>query len=297
MKMLLLPILLLLCLQEAGAQTRFRHILITNDDGIEDADRLLALAKSVKNAADRVSIVVSAFDRSGTSNHSAIGKYQSTYEVTCRYRDPENAITAYSVPANPADCVILGLCGFFGDDRPDLVLSGINGGSNIGPDWFGSGTVGAARTAAFYGVPSVAFSGFNDDDPESLLIIPSWIRFFISSGFINTLGKNRYLTVAFPDVPTDRMKKAVLSKRRISFDRPGSVRLRKLDGDDPHTVKNRTIWSLEYPADLNDSGVITDEEMLGQGHIVITPMTIDENDDALAEQLAEKMDLIPKPLE
>ncbi|UCG28979.1 MAG: 5'/3'-nucleotidase SurE, partial [Bacteroidales bacterium] len=168
---------ILICFQLAQAQdnVKFNHILITNDDGIGDSDRLLALATSVKKAARRVSVVVPAYDRSGTSNQLTYGKYQSTLEVACIYNDKENSIAAYIIPGNPGDCVILGLNGLFAGDRPDLVLSGINGGPNIGPDWFGSGTVGAARMAAFMGVKGIALSGFDDDDERSFSVIPEWI--------------------------------------------------------------------------------------------------------------------------
>ena len=130
---------------KAQKNVKYNHILITNDDGIEDADRLLARAESVKKISKRVSIIVPSFDRSGTSNHITFGKHQSILQVTCKYYDNENNIAAYIIPGYPADCILLGLTGLFSDNRPDLVLSGINGGANIGPEWFGSGTIGAIR--------------------------------------------------------------------------------------------------------------------------------------------------------
>jgi 5'-nucleotidase len=189
MKNMISILVILICFQLTLAQekVRFKHILITNDDGIEDAKKLLALAISVKNVADRVSIVVSSYDRSGTSNQTAIGKYQSTLEVTCKYQDKNNNIAGYTIQGNPADNILLGLSGFFSDDKPDLVLSGINGGSNIGPDWFGSGTIGAVRMAAFLGVKGIALSGFDDDDKRSFELIPQWIARFISSGILGEI--------------------------------------------------------------------------------------------------------------
>ena len=151
-------IFLVLCVSFSilSGQQRFNHVLITNDDGIEDSKRLVALAKEVLKVADRVSIIVSEFDRSGTSNYSTYGKYKSVFEVTCQYYNEENKLGIYTIPGNPADCVMLGLGGVTGGEIPDLVLSGINGGANIGPGWFGSGTIGAARAAAYFGVKSIA---------------------------------------------------------------------------------------------------------------------------------------------
>ena len=92
MRKFILIVAILFCCHFSYGQTQFSHILITNDDGIEDADRLFALAKSVKSVANRVSIIVSNFDRSGSSNYMSYGKYQSTFEVTCEYVDKENKI-------------------------------------------------------------------------------------------------------------------------------------------------------------------------------------------------------------
>ncbi len=276
----------------AFAQTTFNHILITNDDGIEDEDKLLALAQSVSKVANRVSIVVSTFDRSGTSNHTTFGKYQSTLEVTCEYYNKENNITVYTLPGNPADCVILGLRGLFRDDIPDLVLSGINGGANIGPGWFGSGTVGAVRMAAFFGVKAIALSGFDDDNIKSFEVIPGWITNFISSGFINDLAKNSYLTVGFPTL--DKIKGVKLVERNIAYNKPEALDFKKIYGDEPSVPDNTTVWTLEIKGNPFDPGIKLDDYFLKQGFICITPMTIDENDNELKNILKDKVDLIPR---
>lgn len=293
MKKLIFSIMLIFCFSLAYGQTRFKHILITNDDGIEDADRLAALAKGLQDSADRISIIVPAFDRSGTSNHSAYGKYRSVLEITCRYVDKKNNIAAYTLPANPADCVLLGLGGFFGEDRPDLVLSGINGGPNIGPGWFGSGTIGAARSAAFLGVKAIAFSGFDDNNKESFSVIPGWINKFISSGVIEAMDKNSYLTVGFPRIPFEKIKGVRLAERRVSFDRPELFRFGKIYGKEPHVPDNKTIWSLEPTGNPSNLEIKQDDYYLRQGFVIITPMTIDENNRTLMQNIRKKLDLIP----
>ena len=292
-KYILFVVFLFCCLLTYG-QTRFNHVLITNDDGIEDADRLFALAKSVKSVANRVSIIVSSFDRSGSSNYTAYGKYQSTFEVTCEYVDKENNITVYTLPSYPADCVLLGLGGFFGDDRPDLVLSGINSGPNIGPSWFGSGTIGAARTAAFLGVRSIAFSGFNDDYEQSFSVIPRWITELVSSGFIDEMEKHSYLTIGFPRLPFEKIKGVKLVERRAAYDKPELIRLKKIYGEKPHNANRTTIWVVAPAGNPNNPEIKHDDSYLRQGFIVITPMTIDENNSALMLKLKEKAGLIPE---
>lgn len=286
-------LLLFVCFNLVYGQTRFNHILITNDDGIEDADRLLALANCVSKVADRVSIIVSEFDASGTSNYSTYLKDRSPLEVTCKKYDEENNIAVYTLPANPADCVLLGLSGFFGDSRPDLVLSGINGGTNIGPYWFGSGTIGTARTAAYLGVKSIAFSGFDDENEQSFSIIPNWIEEFISSGFIDELPESSYITVSFPLIPFEEIKGVKIAERSIKFDNPEVLKFNNTSDVDPFNANNKTIWELKITGNPSDLETKYDQYYLQQGFIVITPMTINENSKVLRKDLMEKTGLIP----
>lgn len=295
MRILLSMLTWVICAQLTMAQDDFKynHILITNDDGIEDADRLLALARSVKKVAARVSIVVSSFDRSGTSNYTTFGKHQSTLEVTCEYYDKVHNIRVYEMPGNPADCVLLGLNGLFPEDKPDLVLSGINGGANIGPGWFRSGTIGAIRTAAFLGVPGIALSGFEDDDKRSYTVIPEWITEFISSEVISQIEKNSYLTIGFPETALEEIKGIKVVDRRISLNEPASVTFHKIHGEEPHQVENKTIWTMKYLETSEDSPTKQDVDYLKEGYIVITPMSINENNPGLLNVLQKKVDEIP----
>ena len=78
-------------------------------------------------------------------------------------REIGEGIEAFAVDGTPGDCVALALTGLM-TDPPDLVISGINGGANVGAEWLFSGTIGAARVASL-GVPAVAVSGLDDDLP------------------------------------------------------------------------------------------------------------------------------------
>ncbi|MTI38649.1 5'/3'-nucleotidase SurE [Fulvivirga lutimaris] len=295
MRTLLLTVSILFCsfFSYSQAPVKYNHILITNDDGAEDIDRLFALAKSVKSVANRVSIIVSSFDRSGTSNHTTFGKHQSTLEIKCRYNNAETNIAVYTTPGNPADCVLIGLNGLFPDDKPDLVLSGINGGANIGPGWFGSGTIGAIRTAAFLGVRGIALSGFEDDDERSFEVIPRWITQLISTDLIDKIDKNSYLTIGFPDVKLEEVKGVKISDRRISFDNPKSVVFNKVVGDKAHEPESITVWAAEYKSNPNDITIEHDDTLLNEGYIIITPMSIDENNFKLNKVFQDGIKQIP----
>ncbi|HJO94258.1 MAG TPA: 5'/3'-nucleotidase SurE [Victivallales bacterium] len=226
-KVILVSLLTLCCCLSYGQTKKFRHILITNDDGWQNhQEELLTLAKAVNKVADRVSIIVSNVNRSGTSNYEGVRKQvNTTYEITYLGKSAKKGenISVYTIPDYPADCVFLGLQGFFGKDRPDLVISGINDGANVGPDWFKSGTIGAVRMAAYLNVKAISFSGINYKNKDSIKLITNWIKKFISSGFINNMGQYTYLTVAFPKIPFDKIKGSKIVERKISIMPTGNL--------------------------------------------------------------------------
>ena len=273
---------------------KFNHILITNDDGIENIEILIALAKNVKPLANRVSVVVSTQDRSGSSNYLTFGKHKSSYELTTEYFDQDKNIGIYTMPGYPADCVLLSLSGLFSNDRPDLVLSGINGGSNIGPSWFNSGTIGAVRTATILGVPGIAFSGFDDDNEQSFSLIPEWISKFLESGIIHKMDQHSYLTVAFPEIPLDKIKGIKVCERRILYGQAESIQFKKVFGDNIKESDSKTIWAFSPNGNPNTGNVKDDVYYLEQGFIIITAMTINENDQRMSEKLKSMELLIPK---
>lgn len=273
---------------------RYNHILITNDDGIENIDILVALAKSVKPLANRVSIIVSSQNRSASSNYLAFGEHQSSYEIKTEYYDSKNNVGVYTIPDYPADCVLLGLSGLFPNDRPDLVLSGINSGSNVGPSWFGSGTIGAVRTAAFLGVPAIAFSGFDDDNKESFTLIPQWIAQFLDSGIVERMNLKTYLTVAFPEIPLDEIKGVKTAKRRITYGEPKAIQFKKIFGDSLNISDNKTIWAFSPTGNPNTGTVDDDVSFLEKGFVVISAMTVDENDENLLKKLQSMKTLVPE---
>jgi len=127
------------------------NILITNDDGIL-APGLLALANAVRDMG-HLSIVAPE-----TTQSAAAHSITLTQPIICAQVELPNGFTGHSVAGRPADCVKLALAELLPDHRPDLVLSGINAGANIGINVLYSGTVAAAIEGAFFNIPAVAFS-------------------------------------------------------------------------------------------------------------------------------------------
>ena len=125
-------------------------ILVTNDDGY-DAPGILALAEAMGELGD-VQVCAPAV------NQSASGHKITLFQNIAYSRKTIGAdITALAVSGSPADCIALSLLGLV-DAQPDIVVSGINRGENMGQDLTYSGTVTAALEAAISGIPAVAFS-------------------------------------------------------------------------------------------------------------------------------------------
>ncbi|OWM69828.1 hypothetical protein CDL15_Pgr025677 [Punica granatum] len=184
----------------AGTTDDRPAILVTNDDGI-DAPGLQALVR-VLVSINRYSVLVCAPD----SEKSAV-----SHSITWRHpiavkRVDISGATAYAVAGTPADCTSLGISKAIFPSIPDLVLSGINKGSNCGYHTVYSGTVAGAREAFFYGVPSVSISydwvGGKSKDQDFTLAAEACLP--IISGIVAEIRNNQYPTGCFlnVDLPT-----------------------------------------------------------------------------------------------
>jgi len=124
------------------------RVLITNDDGI-DSEGIAMLGACAREVFEDVITVAPAAEQSGVAQ--AISLHRPLRLI-------EHRPDAYSVDGTPVDSVFIALGHLLKDRRPDLVLSGINHGPNVGYDIYYSGTVGAAREALIHGIPSVSLS-------------------------------------------------------------------------------------------------------------------------------------------
>ncbi|MGL4609479.1 MAG: 5'/3'-nucleotidase SurE [Trueperaceae bacterium] len=127
-------------------------ILVSNDDGIFSPG-ILALAKAMCEIADEVLVVAPDVEQSAVG-HGITVRHPLRYKETALDL-PKNA-RAYRVDGTPADCVVLGVLSE--EIKPDVVVSGVNLGSNLGYDVTHSGTVAAALEGMTLGIPSIAFS-------------------------------------------------------------------------------------------------------------------------------------------
>jgi 5'-nucleotidase len=145
------------------------HILLSNDDGI-DAPGLHALEKKLR-PSHRLSVVAPMIERSTTGH---------TLSLDHPLKLEERGEKRWACSGYPADCVFLGLSHLLKQDRPDIVVSGINRGANLGQDCYYSGTIAAAREASFHRTMSMALSlVYRKGDTHFLYETASQIAFWI----------------------------------------------------------------------------------------------------------------------
>ncbi|MDT9182033.1 5'/3'-nucleotidase SurE [Limnospira sp. PMC 289.06] len=160
-------------------------LLISNDDGVF-ALGIRSLANSLGEAGHDVTVVCPDRERSATGHGLTLHQPIRAEECSSVFHP---TVTAWSCSGTPADCVKLGLFALL-DSMPDMVLSGINHGPNLGTDILYSGTVSAAMEGLIEGIPSIAFS----------LASYSSVEFDVAAGFATTLVnalENQGLSEAF----------------------------------------------------------------------------------------------------
>ena len=259
------------------------RILVTNDNGIDDTG-MIELARALAGVAE-THVVAADRDRSGTSNLMS-GARRGEFRV--QRRDLGVGIEAWALDGYPADCVLFALAGPLRDRPPDLVVSGINGGPNLGDDWFGSGTIGAARTAAYLGIPSVAVSGLEDDDPDAVRAAVRWVVELVQSDAVRALRAPQYLTVSLPQVhPAEVAGVEVVTRARGVI----TGLARPLPG---HADDTYQTWRLELTPRPETAPEASDVAANGRRSIAVVPMRVDESDPQMLAWLRGTAGLLPE---
>lgn len=229
-------------------------ILVSNDDGYL-ATGINVLASALEKVAD---VVVFAPDR----NRSAAS---NSLTLSTPLRVKQVADNRYSVNGTPSDCVHLALTGYL-DYEPDLVVSGINHGANLGDDVIYSGTVAAAMEGRFLGLPTIAVSLVGHQLTHfdtAARVVADMVRKLDSS----ELSADVILNVNVPDRPFDRL--TGITAARLGFRHKSEPVVRSKD---PH---GRTIFWVGPAGKGQDAGVGTDFHAIEQGAVSVTPLKVD----------------------
>lgn len=229
-------------------------ILVSNDDGVS-APGIAALAKALSQIA-AVTVVAPDRNRSGASN-------SLTLSNPLRIQKMENGFI--SVQGTPTDCVHLAITGLL-KEEPDMVVSGINHGANLGDDVFYSGTVAAAMEGRFLGLPAIAVSlaGHECNHYETAALVAKALVLRLQS---NPLPAQTILNVNVPDVPINELQGFEITRLGTRH------RAEKMYEDkDP---RGGSIYWVGLPGPEQDSGPGTDFHAINTKKVAITPMQLD----------------------
>lgn len=229
------------------------RILLSNDDGVH-AQGIHALAEELRSIAEII-IVAPDRNRSGASNSLTLEQPLRVNEI---------APNTFSVQGTPTDCVHFALNELMKDALPDLVLSGINHGANLGDDVLYSGTVAAAMEGHFLGVQSIAFSLVGNQHFDSAAKVA---RQLVEQHLLNPIPTNRLLNVNVPDCPFDQLGQIEITRLGARHHAENMIRQKDPRGHD--------IYWLGPPGKEQDAGTGTDFYAIENGRISMTPLQVD----------------------
>lgn len=231
------------------------HILLANDDGIH-APGIQTLAAALRRVA-QVTVIAPDRNRSGASNSLTLGR---PLRVTAAGE------RAYTVDGTPTDCVHLGLSCLLLDDPPDLVVSGINHGANMGDDVLYSGTVAAAMEGRHLGLPAIAVS-CAAHQPDHLETAAEMTLRLIAKLDHHPLPPKTVLNLNVADVPLQAIDGFAVTRLGHRHVAEGVIQDR-----DP---RGRPIYWIGPAGAEQDAGAGTDFHALANGRASVTPLTTD----------------------
>ena len=243
-------------------------IVVSNDDGYQ-APGINCLVEELKKIA-KIFVIAPDRNRSGASN-----------SLTLEYplRVIEYKENFYYVNGTPTDCVHLAVTGIL-KNPPDMVVSGINRGPNLGDDVLYSGTVAAAMEGRFLGLPSIAIS----------LDYPA--RHYDTAAYVakdlvlrlqkNNLPPKTILNVNVPDIPLSDLNNYEVTRLGTRHWAQQSIEARDPRG-------NKVYW-VGLPGPEEDAGPGTDFNAIRAGHVSITPLQIEWTNYQAFEQVSSWVD-------
>ncbi len=228
-------------------------ILVSNDDGVH-AEGILALSEALSTIAE---VVVVAPDR----NHSG-ASHSLTLENPLRV-DTMAHNGFFAVKGTPTDCVHLAVNELL-KPAPDLVVSGINHGANLGDDVIYSGTVAAATEGRHLGLPAIAVSLVGSQHFASAA---HYARLLVQALMGQPLPADQILNVNVPDLPLEQIKGMRVT--RLGCRHPAEAVIVEQD------PRGRPIYWIGPPGATQDAGEGTDFAAIEAGYVSITPLQVD----------------------
>ncbi|AOA06450.1 MULTISPECIES: 5'/3'-nucleotidase SurE [Pseudomonas] len=230
------------------------RILISNDDGVT-APGLAALYAALADYADCV-VIAPEQDKSGASSSLTLDRPLHPHTLANGF---------ISINGTPTDCVHLGIHGLL-EQQPDMVVSGINLGANLGDDVLYSGTVAAALEGRFLDRPSFAFS-LVSRQVDNLPTAAFFARKLLEAHATLDLPPRTVLNVNIPNLPLDKIRGIQLT--RLGHRARAAAPVRVVD------PRGKAGYWIAAAGDVEDGGPGTDFHAVMQGYVSITPLQLD----------------------
>jgi 5'-nucleotidase len=230
------------------------RILISNDDGYS-APGINVLAQHLAKIAD-ITVVAPERNRSGASNSLTLDRPLSV-------RKANNGF--FYVNGTPTDCVHIALTGLM-TEMPDMVISGINDGANMGDDTIYSGTVAAAMEGFLLEIPSIAVSMSQHDAQHfetAALVVVELVQHFLN----NKPKSSMLLNVNVPDVPYEQIKGKTITRLGKRHKAEPVIQLKSPRGE--------TLYWVGPAGQPNDGGEGTDFHAVANNYVSISPIHVD----------------------
>jgi 5'-nucleotidase len=231
------------------------HFLISNDDGIT-ARGIQVLSRRMRELG-KVTIVAPDQDRSGASNSLTLDSPVRIKEIDKRM---------FRVTGTPTDCVHIALTGLLERD-PDMVVSGINAGANLGDDVIYSGTVAAAMEGRFLGFPAIAVSLVYNDKPRYFETAAEAIALLVQRLRQDPLPADTILNINVPDLAWSDI--GGFEVTRLGHRHRAEPTIRELD------PRGRPMYWIGPAGAEQDAGPGTDFDAIRRGCVSVTPIHVD----------------------
>ena len=251
---------LLIKLKRTKMSNKKPYILISNDDGYQ-AKGLAALISVAKNFGKLI-VVSSERGESGMS-------HAITMKTPLRVRkikDEENLIF-YVINGTPADCIKIGMNQLV-ERKPDLILTGVNHGSNASISVVYSGTLGAAREGCLQQIPSIGFSLLNHDKEADFSTVIYFMTRIIEQTLKNGIEDQTFLNVNIPDIPIEEIKGIKICRQTKGVWKEEYIKRTDPNGSDYY-------WLTGAFDNFEPTAEDTDEWALANNYITIVPIKID----------------------
>ena len=229
-------------------------ILLSNDDGVR-APGLTGLHESLKDSAD-VYVVAPDRNRSGASNSLTLDRPLRSHAI---------AENVFSVDGTPTDCVHLAVTGLL-EHEPDMVISGVNDGANMGDDVIYSGTVAAAMEGRFLGLPAIAVS-LAGRELQHFTSAFHVVKLLLQRLELDPLPSDTILNVNVPDLPWQDI--VGLEVTRLGQRHKSEPVIKSMD------PRGREIHWIGPAGAEQDAGPGTDFYAVNNKRVSITPLQID----------------------